>query len=275
MRHYISYTRLVFKCLLLLAAGMLYCANPAQAALSNNYTVVCGQSPNGQPVECNLSTHACYLCERTVGIYPVRKIVQDYRCLNRSADVPNRCSRANSGGLSGNSDWKLGLAKVAPLHQEGQNCITENLMAMYAATCYSCEIVETLASAFIRASAKAYQVARQAGNAILVLGMILWIGLFVLKNISSFSTVEPMKMIQDLMVQLFKVYIAFVIVNSGIPTILHYTMEPIILAGTDWGDAIISANVGVDRSLTKVMQQELQQEQQRKREEAARSGGAK
>ena len=84
----------------------------------------------------------------------------------------------------------------------------------------------------------------------------------VLKNISSFTTVEPMKMIQDLLIQLFKVFLAFVIVNSGIPTILHYTMEPIMLAGTDFGSAILTANVGINYELTQENFEELQGENQ-------------
>ena len=119
---------------------------------------------------------------------------------------------------------------------------------MYTSTCYSCEIVETLVSAFTKAAAKAYQVSREAGNAILVLGMILWIAFFVLKNISAFTTVEPMKMLQDLLVQLFKIFLAFVIINSGIPTILHYSLEPIMNAGTDIGSTILAANTGINSS---------------------------
>ena len=54
-----------------------------------------------------------------------------------------------------------------------------------------------------------------------------------------FLQTVKLKMIQELLVQLFKIYIAFVIINSGIQTILHYTMEPLMLAGTDFADAIL------------------------------------
>lgn len=222
--------------------------NSAQAALSNNYSIVCGQTSGGQPIQCNLSTHRCYLCEVNVRNGLAKSTRRIYSCINRNTDPPAGCKPSSTGGVSGSSDVRILGLKIKGLHEEGQNCVTENFKAMYTATCYSCEIVETLAAAFIKAAAKAYQVSREAGNVILVLGTILWIALFVLKNISSFTTVEPMKMLQDLMLQLFKVFLAFTLVNIGISTILHYTLEPIMNAGTDFADAIISANTGIDNS---------------------------
>jgi len=132
-------------------------------------------------------------------------------------------------------------AAIGSNSEQEKECITSNFIASYTSTCYSCDIVKTLSSAFIRAAAKAYDVSREAANAILVVGMILWIAIYVLKNISSFTTVEPRQMVQGLLVQFFKIFVAFTIINSGIPTILHYTMEPLMLAGTNFGDAILSS----------------------------------
>lgn len=224
-------------------------ANDAFAALGSNYTIICGQTTGGQAVNCNMETHRCYSCKRAEGIIR-RKVTYYYQCMSRSAQVPKNCEVSNTGGLTGDSDVRLVGLKISGLHEDGQKCVTENFKAMYTSTCYSCEIVETLSSAFLKSASKAYQVSREAGNAILVLGMILWVAFFVLKNISAFTTVEPMKMLQDLLIQLFKVMLAFVIVNAGIPTILHYTLEPIMNAGTDFGSTIIAANTGVNTSIT-------------------------
>lgn len=244
--------------------------NDANAALGN-YTIICGQTTGGQPINCNMETHRCYSCKKAKGLL-VRTITYEYQCLSRSAPVPRKCEISNTGGMVGNSDVRIVGLKMAGLHREGSNCVTENFKAMYTSTCYSCEIVEILSSAFIKAAAKAYQVSREAGNAILVVGMILWVAFFVLKNISAFTTVEPMKMLQDLLIQLFKLLLAFVIVNAGIPTILHYTLEPIMNAGTDFASAIIAANTEVNTELTAANQAELEQEAQ---DNAVTQGGAK
>lgn len=220
----------------------------AVAALSSDYSIVCGQTTGKQPIYCNLSTHRCYSCTTVLRGSGSKYTRTEYKCINKEAEPPQNCKVSNTGGLSGGSDFSILGLKIKGLHDEGKNCITENFKAMYTSTCYSCEIVETLSAAFIKAAAKAYQVSREAANVILVVGIVLWIGLFVLKNISAFTAAEPMKMLQDILVQLFKVLLAFVIINIGISTILDYTLVPIMNAGTDFADTIIAANTGIGAS---------------------------
>lgn len=209
------------------------------SALDNNYTIVCGQA-GSKPVNCDLSTQRCYLCTVKSGNPLVHSSVEVFKCQSRDARVPKNCKVSNTGGISGSS--KIKVLGLSFFDKEGQKCITSNLKALYGSTCYSCEIVETLTSAFVKAASKAYQVSREAANAILIVASLIWIAFYVLKSISSFTTVEPRKMIQDLLIQFFKIYLAFVIINSGIQTILHYTLEPVMNAGTDWGSAIVAAN---------------------------------
>lgn len=206
-----------------------------------DYKIICGKTAKGQAVECDTSTHQCIQCEEHTHPRLLRwagdRETHPFYCRNKGIRIPDNCSRSNKGGLEGEAHTQALLWEIAK--DEGVECITNNFLSMYTSTCYSCEIVETLASAFVRAAGKAYDVSRQAGNAILVVGLLIWVAVFVLKNITSFSTVEPRQMIQALMIQFFKVFIAFAILNSGIQTILHYTLEPIMLAATDFGDAIM------------------------------------
>lgn len=222
----------------------LFMFSGTASALDNDYTIVCGTVGN-KPVNCDMSTQRCYLCVEKSGNFLLKTETEVFRCLSKDARVPRRCKASSIGGVSGSSKTKILGLRISGLDKQGQKCITSNLKAMYGSTCYSCEIVETLSSAFIKAAAKAYQVSREAANAILVVASLIWIAFYILKSVSSFTTVEPRKMIQDLMIQFFKIYLAFVIINSGIQTILHYTLEPIMNAGTDWGSAIIAANTGV------------------------------
>lgn len=221
----------------------LFAFSNTASALDNNYTIVCGQA-GSKPVNCDLSTQRCYLCTEKSGSPLIRTTVEVFKCQSRDAKVPKNCKVSNTGGISGAA--KIKVLGLSFFDKEGQKCITSNLKALYGSTCYSCEIVETLSSAFIKAAAKAYQVSREAANAILIVASLIWIAFYVLKSISSFTTVEPRKMIQDLLIQFFKIYLAFVIINSGIQTILHYTLEPIMNAGTDWGSAIVAANTDTD-----------------------------
>lgn len=238
------------------------------AATDNDKNIIiCGHTSQNKPVNCDLRTHYCLKCDKgllgQIGELVFKRLwgtltldskhnlfyneteMTTYTCKSKgSFYIPSGCEISNIGGESGQTRHSvLGLPIWTTL---GHECVMNNIKQMYTRSCFSCEIVETLASAFIKGSAKAYDVAREAANVVLTVCMLLWMGWFVLKNISSFTTVEPMKMLQDLFVQLFKVLVAFTIINSGISTILHYTLEPLMLAGTDFADAIVATTVQID-----------------------------
>lgn len=210
-------------------------------------SIQCGVTNNGQPQMCDKNTHKCIVCKQpgmsakswlkrvlTVGI--ANDVEYVFHCVSSEFDLPLICNDAPAGGGESSTETSiLGLWKANK--QEGQTCIVGNFVSMYS-TCYGCEIVETLASAFVKAASKGYDLSRQAGNAVLVVCTILWIAIFVLKNISSFATVEPRKMVQELLIQFFKIMVAFIVINAGIQTILHYTLVPLVTAGTDFADAI-------------------------------------
>ena len=243
----------IVRFLLAFISGWCCFAGVAQADLNSGGSIICGLATNGDPIYCPRETSYCYLCEEEIRyyIFNIKEHKTEYRCLSKTVPVPKNCTRADSGGKTGEGYTSIfGFLELSSSRDKGQMCVVDNFKTIYFSTCYSCEIVSVLISAFIRAGAKAYEVSRQAGNAILVVALILWIGFFVLKNISSFTTVEPMKMLQDLLVQLFKVFLAFVILNSGIQTILHYTLEPIVMAGTDFGSVILSSTTGVNAEAT-------------------------
>lgn len=231
--------RLIF--LILFSMFMLTINTQVSHAAIGEYSIVCGTTAKGQDMMCDMSTHKCVKCKtrlnRGLASLVAQHVQYDFKCINKDISPGPDCSVSNAGGRSGSSSTRILAFTIA--ENEGNECVTNNFLAMYTSTCYSCEIVETLSSAFIRAAAKAYGVTREAANAILVVGMILWIAIYVLKNITSFTTVEPRQMVQGFLVQFFKIFIAFTVINSGIPTILHYTMEPLMIAGTDFADAIL------------------------------------
>ena len=133
-----------------------------------------------------------------------------------------------SSGING---WETSITS-------GQACLTATFKQKYK-SCYPCEVIIVLFSAFLTAASAAYDATKQAANAILIVASILWIAGFAMKNVSSFTSVEPMKMLQDLFIKFFKIILAFVIINSGLQTILHYSLVPIINAGTDFANAIL------------------------------------
>lgn len=209
--------------------------------------VACGQTTNGQTQYCS-KNQKCYKCtwrERYwYTLWTAASENSDFRCYaENSSSIPSECKYTARGGQTGDSHDEFLFWDYN--EDSGKQCIVENFMRSYV-RCYGCAIVETLASAFVKAGSSGYGVSRQAGNVILIVGTMLWLAFFALKNVSSFATIEPMKMLQDLFIQLFKIIVALVVLNSGIQTILSYTVVPLMNAGTDFGDAILNTVTAED-----------------------------
>ncbi len=210
--------------------------------ISDQGEIVCGMDDDGNELKCNVGdgNHKCYKCLETnrnwftLGIVSSNKEV--FKCV---AGKPNGdCEVASNGGLTGDSYKKVFF--VHGKHKHGKQCIVSNFFIKYS-NCYACVIVQTLISSFIKAGSKAYEISRQAANAVALLCMMFWLAFFVFKNVTSFTSVEPMKLLQEFFMQCFKVVLALVIINSGMSTILHYSLVPILEAGIDMANTISAA----------------------------------
>ena len=113
------------------------------------------------------------------------------------------------------------------------------IKARYVGKCYSCKVIKTLLETFIKACAKTYSVSREAGVKVLIVGAMIWLMIFGLKNVSSLTNPEPANMINQLAGFGFKVLVAYVVIVSGISTFVTYIINPILSAGADFGMAIM------------------------------------
>ncbi len=264
--------KLTWFVVLLISMFCLY-AKPA-LSVWGDYTILCGITGTGSPVKCNIGEKECIVCLvkaidtdsnsggilgrgiRFIGSLVYQKETNVYHCIDYGSSYSRyegSCQPSIKGGTKGESKTRVLAWEVD--REDGHECIPENFHSIYTSSCVSCDVVATLSSAFVKAGGKAFNVSKHAANAVLLVGLIIWIGLYILKNIASFSTVEPRQMMQGLMIQLFKVYIAYVIINTSIATILSYTLEPIVTAGTDIATTIL-ANSGIDKQMSYEMQQE-------------------
>ena len=110
----------------------------------------------------------------------------------------------------------------------------------YMGNCYSCKVIKTLMETFIKACSKTYSVSREAGVKVLIVGSMIWLMIFGLKNVSSLTNPEPANMINQLAGFGFKVLVAYVVIVSGISTFVTYIINPILSAGADFGMAIMN-----------------------------------
>ncbi len=230
-----SYPKLFFS----FVFAVLFVPNVAFCSMQMG-TIVCGITTKGENIQCDTNVNKCIKCANHSTSRAFRwlhdKVKYEYRCVNKDFELSRYCEVTLSGGGEGDYYEKTLFWKHN--EEEGTNCIVSNFSEKYS-YCYGCEVVETMSEAFVFAAGKAYNISKKASNAVLIVLTLIWLVLFALKNVSSFASIEPMKMLQELMVQLFKVILAFVIINAGIETILHYSLVPLMNAGTDLADAIL------------------------------------
>lgn len=120
-------------------------------------------------------------------------------------------------------------------------CDIAALKSDYMSNCYSCVVVGNLIKTFMSISAITYPVAQEAGVKLLVIGMMIWLAFYVLKKLSSFVSLEPMNMLQELFSFFFKCLIAYVLMTSGLRNITDLIVDPILKAGADYGISIIDS----------------------------------
>ncbi|MDR1693569.1 MAG: hypothetical protein LBR70_00025 [Lactobacillaceae bacterium] len=123
-------------------------------------------------------------------------------------------------------------------------CDVQNMRKRYTSSCYSCLVVKTLTETFMNACAKVYPLSREAGSKILLIASVLWLVMFALGNVSSFTSLEPANNVQDFFTFLFKVLVAAVFINAGVGILVKYIFETILIAGADYGLGVMTSVTG-------------------------------
>lgn len=133
-------------------------------------------------------------------------------------------------------------------------CNIEGQKEDYLGTCYSCTIVANLIRVFMNAAAATAPLTQEAGVKLLAIGMMLWFAFYVLKNLSSFSGADPMSMMQEIFTFSFKCLVAYVVITSGLLNIVQLIVNPLLIAGADYGIAMIDTVSEVSLDYTSVDQ---------------------
>lgn len=97
--------------------------------------------------------------------------------------------------------------------------------------CWACLVVERMASAFLTAASKAYSLAQKAGLVALMLGSVMWVLMWGIKNVSSLSQVETANVLNDLVKFGFKILLAYLFIIAGKNVVKNYITTPIMGTG--------------------------------------------
>ncbi len=147
-----------------------------------------------------------------------------------------RCLEVASAGTS---EMNSNYSQLIEVNKSSTCPLISVLKAKYQAGCWPCLIIEKLTSSFLVAASISFDISQKAGMTILSIGVVLWLLIWGLKNVSSFSQVEPANIVNELIKFLFTVAICFWFIIHGKAVIREYFITPImgigsIVAQTFW-----------------------------------------
>lgn len=132
------------------------------------------------------------------------------------------------------------LVGVAIRTGDNSVCKVAEMEKKYQSSCYSCIVVKTLLEKFINACTKVSDLCRRAAVQVLLVATLLWVAFWALKTISSVASLEPSSIVNTLLIQGFKILFAYVVIESGIEVFMIHVVSPILVAGADFGTAILA-----------------------------------
>ena len=153
--------------------------------------------------------------------------------------------------ISGTAYAAMSEAEVKTSIQEdvadSQGCKFAALQKKYMgdSSCWYCMVVGKMTGAYLYAASLVIPSIKTLALLILRFGFLIWLALYILKQVSSLSPTSVGKFLQEILIMGFKVMLATLIVNNGTEFINEYIMTPIIDTGIDIGNAIFD-QISVD-----------------------------
>lgn len=138
-----------------------------------------------------------------------------------------------------------------PSYAQEEACPSMSVLTeRWSKTCYSCIVVVQLLDAFMNGAAMVEPVTSDAGKKILIVGLILWVGFWGLKNLMSFSQSNGAQMLNELVIMGFKILVAWTIISLGISTMINLAVGPILNAGADYANTILEKSSPISKETT-------------------------
>lgn len=145
------------------------------------------------------------------------------------------------------------MSEDGKLEQEALACTMESMQQIYLQEdengesaadkyCWYCKIVVVLVNAYLKVARDAMDKATiPLGKIILEFGFLVWLAYYILQQVSSLNPITPGKMLQEILVMMFKVALAYAAIEAGPKLISDYYLNPIVGTGIDYGMNIFEA----------------------------------
>ena len=126
-----------------------------------------------------------------------------------------------------------------------QYCSAEKYAEKYSRqSCWSCEIIDAMFDGMKTAVVKIYKKIQPLCLLILPLGFAIWLAMYLLKALGSFATQEAGKLLDGIMISIFKVSLVYVIISLGVNELVQDIVTPFLSIGMDIGNGFVELAEG-------------------------------
>lgn len=132
--------------------------------------------------------------------------------------------------------YKDGVAQTVKGATRG--CIPLPMKLAEGKSCIFCPLFKTIFNAAQTMATQSYAVLATSIANVLLVGLAIWIAFSVMVKVSSFTKMDTPKFITELLVQIFKVLVAYLILRNA-TFIYDYAIGPLLKAGMEFGMSLL------------------------------------
>lgn len=108
--------------------------------------------------------------------------------------------------------------------------------------CWFCPMFKALFNTASAIALKAYKALESGVVNVVMMMFAIWVSVYILKHVSAVEVKDPRKMLQELMLQAFKVLIVVLILKVGYFQVMQLTLGPVFNTGMNFVQAISGGN---------------------------------
>ena len=109
-------------------------------------------------------------------------------------------------------------------------------------SCWFCPVFKTIFNTSSTIAQKSYNALAGSVAIVVVVGFAIWVSIYVLKHVTAFEVKDPRKMLQDMLLQAFKVFLVVIILKGSYFQIIQLTLEPVFNTGMTFVKTITGGN---------------------------------
>lgn len=132
--------------------------------------------------------------------------------------------------------YKDGVAQTVKGTTRG--CIPLPMKLAEGKSCIFCPLFQTIFNAAQTMATQSYHVLANSIANVLLVGLAIWIAFSVMVKVSSFTKMDTPKFITELLTQIFKVLLAYLILKNA-DFIYTYGVGPLLKAGMEFGMSLL------------------------------------